>query len=69
MTNYGHTTRYQMPKITKGTQWMSLQEIIDAINALEAYEPTLADRHLVRVKEHRLHGLYAELDVRAKAEG
>ena len=58
-----------MPKITKGTNWMSLQEIIDAINALEGYEPTLADAHLRRVRDHRLQGLYAELDVRARSEG
>jgi hypothetical protein len=62
-------TTFAMPKITKGPNWMTLPEIIDAINTLEAYEPTLADKRMREVRDHRLAGLYAELDVRAKAEG
>jgi hypothetical protein len=57
-------TIFHMPKVTKGATWMSDDELLEAIGALEAYEAH--DRNESAVKEHRLAGLYAEVDQRGR---
>lgn len=65
---YGqHVTRYQMPKITKGAEWMTDEELLQAIATLEDYNaPT---RQIETVKNDRLARLYDTLTIRLRQKG